>query len=136
MKLETQTRVDVNLSLEADEARDLLVHLEQTTDEKSNNNVLAIAQHLNTAINGKPKKERDPNAAPRGRKPMTEEEKAAAKKAKEDKAAEAAKAAGQTQAPAAPAAPKQPANGAQPAQKPAQTQAAATPAPKQKVPVS
>lgn len=103
--VKTQQRIDIELSLEDTEARALLQHLEETTDENSDNNVLSIHQALSNAINGKPRKERGEGAGRPGRKPMTEEEKAAAKKAKEEKAAAAAQAAASQTPDAAPSAP-------------------------------
>lgn len=86
--VKTQARIDVDLSMEAVEAKALLDHLQATTTKDSNNDVLALAQALDLAINGKPKVERGPR--------KSAEEKAAEKAAKA--AAKAAK------APAAPAA--------------------------------
>jgi len=86
--VKTQARIDVELSMEAVEAKALLDHLQATTTKDSNNDVLALAQALDLAINGKPKVERGPR--------KSAEEKAAEKAAKA--AAKAAK------APAAPAA--------------------------------
>lgn len=109
--IKTQQRIDVDLSLDSQEAQDLLTHLEATTNEQSNNNVLAIVNSLSNAIKPKVRKERDPNAPKPGRKP---------KAAASEPAAPVT-----TTAPSAPAAPV---NGSAPATKPA-----ATPAPKQKV---
>lgn len=93
-KLNTVKRVEVTLILDADEAQALSDHLGNTTDEKSNNIVLSIAQSLDYAINGRPK--------------LTDEEKAAKAQLKAAKqASKDAKAAARpgTDAPKAPAAP-------------------------------
>lgn len=85
--VKTQARIDVDLSMEAVEAKALLDHLQATTTKDSNNDVLALANALDLAINGKPKVERGPR--------KSAEEKAAEKAAKA-----AAKAAKTTAAPA------------------------------------
>lgn len=120
MNIKTQQRVDVDLSLDSEEAKKLADHLKATLDENSDNTLLSISNHLSNAVDGKPKKERDPNAPRPGRKP-----KAKAEPGSETPAA--------PEAPVAPAAAKQPAQPTNPA--PKQT-APASPAPKQKVSVS
>ena len=89
--VKTQARIDVDLSLDANEAKALLAHLEATTDKDSNNDVLALANALDLAINGRPKVARGPR-------------KSAEEKAKEKAEKAAAKAAAKTETkPASPA---------------------------------
>ena len=105
--VKTQARIDVDLSMEAVEAKALLDHLQATTTKDSNNDVLALAQALDLAINGKPKVERGPR--------KSAEEKAAAKAAKAKEKADKAAAAAQSDKPA-------------PAPAPVETKATAAPA--------
>lgn len=70
MRVKTQARVDVDLSLNSDEAKLLLDHLKATVTDGE---LKSLTESLDFAINGKPKQTRT-------RK--TEEEKAAAKAAK------------------------------------------------------
>lgn len=110
--IKTVQRIDVTMSLEAEEAKALNEHLQATTSEGTNNMVLSVAQALSNAVNPPQRKPKDPNAPKQVRK--SKEQKAA------EAAAEAAKQQATTQAPAAPAntqAPKATGN------------AAATPAP-------
>lgn len=89
--VKTQARIDVDLSLDAQEAKDLLTHLNATTDKDSNNNVLALANALELAINGKPRaprKSKEEKAAEKAAKEAAKAEKAAAKAAAADKAPE------------------------------------------------
>lgn len=120
MNIKTQQRVDVDLSLDSEEAKKLSDFLKENLNEQSDNTLLAISNSLSNAVDGKPKKERDPNAPKPGRKP---------------------KAAQTNETPTTPAAPTAPAasapkQSAQPtAQKPAQAPATQSQAPKQKVTV-
>lgn len=122
MNIKTQQRVDVDLSLDSEEAKKLSDFLKENLNEQSDNTLFAISNSLSNAVDGKPKKERDPNAPKPGRKP---------------KAAQTNETPTTPAAPTAPAAsaPKQPAQPTAPAQKPAQTPAAQSQAPKQKVTV-
>lgn len=88
--VKTQARIDVDLSLDAQEAKDLLTHLNATTDKDSNNNVLALANALELAINGKPRaprKSKEEKAAEKAAKEAAKAEKAAAKAAAAEKSA-------------------------------------------------
>lgn len=68
--IKTQQRVEVELSLDADEAKALSAHLNATVDENTPSTVQSIAQNLDRAVNGKPKQE---GGAKRGPKPKNQD---------------------------------------------------------------